>query len=65
MEGGLRITTEITMSEYLNLLKYKEAYLNITEGLRIPRDYTIEKEAIDNMNMEKYRLKVLERIEYR
>ncbi len=60
----LRLTTEITMTQFLNLLEYKQLYLQYVNNDRIPYDYTIEREAIANMNYERYKLKVMERLEY-
>ena len=66
MDNGFRCVMEITMSSYLNLLKYKQAYLEITDGNKIPLDYTLECEAIQNANNihSRYKIKQLERIEY-
>lgn len=65
MDGSLRIYTSITMSEYLNLLQYKQAYLNLSEGNRICRDFDIEKQAIEKLQfLRPYKLVEMERMEY-
>jgi hypothetical protein len=64
MDGSLRIITELTLSEYLLLLRYKDGYLNLTNGERISRCFEIEKEAIEKLKfLRPYQLKEMERIE--
>jgi len=61
----MRITTEVTLSEYLLLLRYKDSYLNLTNGERLSRDFTIEKEAIEKLQfLRPYKLKEMERVDY-